>query len=179
MTASDPGLVGFSVLAQTTQTPTPAEAQGTAPAPPAGSPGFQVPGVTTPTTTTTQAPGGAATGPSGAGTAAPGMPQFLLPVIVVVALMFLMTSMTGRKERKKREALLSAVKRGDRVQTSGGIIGTITELSDQELTLRVDEATNTRIRFARSAVQSVVKEGKDGGKAELEAKPKTTASAMT
>jgi preprotein translocase subunit YajC len=103
----------------------------------------------------------------------------LLPLAVVMVLMLVMTSMTGRKERKKRDAMLGAIKRGDRVQTTGGVIGTITDLSEQEMTLRVDETSNTRIRFARSAVQAVLKEGKDGGKVEVEAKPKASATTPT
>ena len=53
------------------------------------------------------------------------------------------------------------MKRGDRVQTVGGEIGTVVDLTESEMTLRVDETSNTRIRFARSAIQQVLKEGKE------------------
>ena len=56
---------------------------------------------------------------------------------------------------------LSALKRGDRVQTIGGMLGSVVKISDDEVVLRVDDAEseskgNTRIRFARSAIQTVL-----------------------
>jgi preprotein translocase subunit YajC len=82
-----------------------------------------------------------------------------------------MTTMAGRKEKKKRAQMLSGVKRGDRVQTIGGEIGSIVELSDTEMVLRVDEASNTRIRFARSALQQVLREGKAAEDAKARTEP--------
>lgn len=96
-------------------------------------------------------------------------------LLLFMVLMIAMTSMSGRKEKKRREAMLAAVKRSDRVQTLGGIIGTVVDITPQEVVLRVDEVSNTRIRFARSAVQQVLSEGKDKGRdngAAIEAKNK-------
>ena len=61
-----------------------------------------------------------------------------------------------RKEKKRRAELLSAIKKGDRVQTVGGAIGTVTDIRDNDITVRVDDNTGTRIRFARSAVQTIL-----------------------
>jgi preprotein translocase subunit YajC len=52
----------------------------------------------------------------------------------------------------------------------GGIIGTVVDLTSTEMVLRVDESSNTRIRFARSAVQQVLREGK-AASADVELKP--------
>lgn len=86
----------------------------------------------------------------------------LLPLIVlgVLLLMFILMTSGQRRERKKHQAMLNALQKGDRVQTVGGIIGTLVELRDNEVVLKVDENTNTRLRFARSAVKEVV-ESKD------------------
>lgn len=102
-------------------------------------------------------------GPVGAGGAAParqgGLSDFtpfaLMGVLLVV--MVATSVLGGRKEKKKREELLKALSTNDRVQTLGGIIGTVVELRDDEVVLRVDENTNTRIRFAKSAVQQVLR----------------------
>ncbi len=98
-------------------------------------------------------------------------PIFLIAFALLA--MVIVTSMSGRKEKKRRAQLLSSIKKYDRVQTLGGIIGTILELGESEVVLRVDEATDTRIRFARSAIQGVVKEAKADAKqaANVEAKP--------
>lgn len=101
-------------------------------------------------------------------------------LMIFLVVMVVMTSMTGRREKKRRESLMSALKKGDRVQTLGGIIGTIVELQDNEVVLRVDEVSNTRIRFARTAVQGVLREGKpaSGGGSEVEPKLKSQTASV-
>lgn len=120
------------------------------------------------------APSGAAPAPGGesgaAGTAAPGQAAppagqapanplgMMLPLVFGLIIFMMITSMlSGRKEKKKRASMLEALKKRDRVQTYGGIIGTVVEMKDDELVLKVDEGSNTRIRFARSAIQQVIK----------------------
>lgn len=63
-----------------------------------------------------------------------------------------------RKERKRRESLLGAIKKHDRVQTIGGIIGSVVEVKPDVVVLKVDESSNTRMTFAKSAVQQILKE---------------------
>lgn len=121
-----------------------------------------VAGEAAPTTTGEGAP---LTGQGGA----PAQPQspfgggFLFLMLGLLLFMIVMSSMGQRKEKKKRAELLASLGKHDRVQTAGGVIGTIVELRDQEVVVKVDESTNTKIRFARSAVQQVLK--KAGGPA--------------
>jgi preprotein translocase subunit YajC len=82
-----------------------------------------------------------------------------LPLLAVMVFMIWTSSSAQRKERKKREAMLSALKRHDRVQTVGGVIGSVVEIKDTEVVLKVDEANNIKMRFAKSAVQQVLTEG--------------------
>lgn len=110
--------------------------------------------------------GGGATGGGG------NMTFFFLIIAMMIGLMLIM-SMSGRKQRKERDKMLSGVKRNDRVQTVGGVIGTVIELTDSEMVLRVDEASNTRIRFARSAIQQVLREGKEPAKVDANVQPAT------
>lgn len=89
-------------------------------------------------------------------------------LIAVLGFMIVMSMMTGRRERKKREQMLSSIARHDRVQTVGGVIGTVVEVRDDEIVLKVDESTNTRIHFARSAVQNVLKKGRESRESKAE-----------
>lgn len=83
--------------------------------------------------------------------------DLLLPLMLVVLFMFIMMSVLGgRKERKRRQEMLGQVGKNDRVQTVGGVIGTVVEVKGDELVLKVDESSNTRICFARSAVQQIL-----------------------
>ncbi|MCC6661270.1 MAG: preprotein translocase subunit YajC [Phycisphaerales bacterium] len=118
-----------------------------------------------------------------AGSAPAGMPASsgpfggftFLPVLVILVVMILITSMSGRKEKKRRAAILAGVGKNDRVQTVGGIIGTVVELTETEMVLRVDEAANTRVRFARSALQQVLRSSRDkSATTDVEVKPALT-----
>lgn len=108
--------------------------------------------------------------PPGAG----GSLTFMFLLFGLLMFMIFMSMMAGRKEKKRRAELLSSLQTNDRVQTIGGVIGTIVELRDDEVVLRVDESTNTRIRFAKAAVQQVLSKGRGGTDALTEAKSART-----
>jgi preprotein translocase subunit YajC len=87
-----------------------------------------------------------------------GLFNLLLPVMLGLFLvMIVMQVFAGKKQKKEREAMLGAIKKQDEVQTSGGMIGTVVEVKDDEVVLKIDSESNTRARFAKSAVQRVVR----------------------
>lgn len=82
--------------------------------------------------------------------------QFFIVLVLLLVAMILFTVMGQRRDRKKRQALLGSVKKHDRVQTVGGVIGSIIEVKPDTVVLKVDESSNTKITFARSAIQQVL-----------------------
>ncbi|MBX3363970.1 MAG: preprotein translocase subunit YajC [Phycisphaeraceae bacterium] len=113
---------------------------------------------------------------SGGGQRGGGFDLFLPMIIVLIVMLFFM-SMAGRKQRRKQQALLSNLARHDRVQTVGGIIGTIVEVRDHEVVIQVDDVSKAKIRFVKSAVQQVLKKARDGGAEETPAEVKPEALA--
>ncbi len=108
-----------------------------------------------------QAVDGSASGSGGSGAAPPSGSspmggQFFIMMIVLLGGMILFSILATRRDRKKREAMLTAIRKHDRVQTIGGVIGSVVDVKDNTIVLKVDESTNTRITFARSAVQQVL-----------------------
>ena len=100
---------------------------------------------------------GADGGDPAAAQAEPGGGDFLLFMFLPLILVMILFSVFGqRKERKKREALLSSVKKHDRIRTIGGVIGSVVELNTDTVVLKVDESSNTRMTFGRDAVQQVL-----------------------
>ncbi len=101
---------------------------------------------------------GAVPGPSGmpGGQTPPPGGGWYFPIIVfgIMILMFLMMALSGRKQRKQREQMLASLAKNDRVQTTGGIIGTIVEIKDREVTIKSDDA---RFKIAKSAVAHVLR----------------------
>lgn len=112
------------------------------------------------------APAPGATVQPGANGPATGQPQqspgfggmWFLPLLAIMFILMIFLSGRAQKaERKKKEALLASMKKHDRVQTIGGVLGTITEIKGDEVVLRIDDANNTRMHFAKSAIQQVVR----------------------
>lgn len=84
-----------------------------------------------------------------------------LPLILIVGI-FMFIMMGGqRREKKKHAKMLAALAKGDRVVTVGGMIGTVIEVRDHELVVKVDENSNTRVKFTREAVKTVLQDQKD------------------
>ena len=82
--------------------------------------------------------------------------QFFFMLLLLFGAMILFSFMGQRRDRKKRQAMISAVKKHDRVQTVGGLIGSVVELKPETVILKVDEASNTRITFTRASIQQVL-----------------------
>ena len=80
--------------------------------------------------------------------------QFLPLVLIFVVFYFLLIRPQQKKARDHR-ATLDALRRGDRVVTGGGIIGTIVRVDGPE-EVTVDIAEGVRVRVVRSTITSVV-----------------------
>ena len=57
--------------------------------------------------------------------------------------------------------MIQSLKKNDKVRTIGGIIGIVVDVKDDEVTLKVDESNNTKIKVAASAIgKNLSNEGK-------------------
>jgi preprotein translocase subunit YajC len=86
------------------------------------------------------------------------------PLILIVAVFYFFIFGSKRKTEKQRKEMLNQIKKGDRVQTIGGILGTVVEVRDGDILVKVDESSNAKIRFTRSAVNQVITEEKADAK---------------
>lgn len=80
--------------------------------------------------------------------------QFLPIVLIIVVMYFLLMRPQQQKAKQLRE-MIAALRRGDRVVTGGGIIGTIAKVVNDEEVL-VEVADNVRVRVARNTIASVL-----------------------
>ncbi|MEX0742609.1 MAG: preprotein translocase subunit YajC [Phycisphaeraceae bacterium] len=112
---------------------------------------------------------GATTGEPGAPTPTDPAPQqpepnmwsMFIPLILLLVVFYFLLIMPQRRDKKRKEQMMATMKKGDRVQTIGGILGTVVELREHEVVVKVDESNNTRLHFAKAAVQAVVDKDKD------------------
>ena len=73
----------------------------------------------------------------------------------IFAIFYFLLIRPQQRQRREREAMLTAVKKGDRVVTSSGMHGTVTGLSDQTVVLRVSDG-GVKLEFDRSAIGRIV-----------------------
>jgi preprotein translocase subunit YajC len=79
----------------------------------------------------------------------------VLPLIAIFAIFYVMLVLPQQKRQKKWQAMVAALKNGDKVVTSGGIRGTVISLKDDAVQLRVPP-DNLRIEVARAAVTALI-----------------------
>jgi preprotein translocase subunit YajC len=82
----------------------------------------------------------------------------LVPLILVLIVFWWVMSRGRGKERRRYEQMLSALKKNDRVQTIGGVIGTVVDVRDNVVVLKVDETSNAKIHFNRTAIKEVLRD---------------------
>ena len=82
-----------------------------------------------------------------------------LPFIAIIAIFYFLIIRPQNKKQKETQKMLSALKKGDKVVTIGGIHGTIQSVREQSVVLKVDD--NTKIEFSRSAISSIVTAAKE------------------
>jgi len=82
-----------------------------------------------------------------------------LPFIAIIAIFYFLIIRPQSKKQKETQKMLSALKKGDKVITIGGIHGTIQTVREHSVVLKVDEGT--KIEFTRSAISSIVSSGKE------------------
>jgi len=98
-----------------------------------------------------EAPAAAAAGAQSAG-----WEGLIFPIGLVVILYFFMIR-PQVKRQKEHKALVESLKKGDEVQTAGGLMGKVTDVTDNFCKLEIAEGLEVKIR--RSSVESVMPKG--------------------
>lgn len=78
----------------------------------------------------------------------------ILPLVLIFVVFYLLLIRPQQKRMKTHREMLGALRRGDRVVTGGGIVGTVTKAGDDELTVEIAEGV--RVRVLRSTVSTVL-----------------------
>lgn len=77
-----------------------------------------------------------------------------LPLILIFIVFYFLLIRPQQKKLKEHRAMLTALRRGDRIITNGGIIGLVTKVEERELIVEIAEGV--RVHVARDMVSSVV-----------------------
>jgi preprotein translocase subunit YajC len=82
--------------------------------------------------------------------------QFL-PLLLIFGVFYFLLIRPQQQRQKEVKAMLGALKRGDRVVTGGGILGTVQRVRDNSNEVDVEIAPNLRVTVLRDTITSVVK----------------------
>jgi preprotein translocase subunit YajC len=96
--------------------------------------------------------------PAGDGSAGSSLFSFL-PLIAIVAIFYFLILRPQNKKQKETQKMLSALKKGDRVVTIGGVHGVIQSVKESTVIVKVDD--NVKLEFNRSAIATVSSQAKE------------------
>jgi preprotein translocase subunit YajC len=84
-----------------------------------------------------------------------GFNSFLIPLALMFGIMYFMVIMPQQRQRKKTQAMLSALKTGDKIITGSGIYGTISGIDGEAVILKISSEPQVKIRISRAAIAQV------------------------
>jgi len=90
--------------------------------------------------------------------AAPFFANPLFLMVIIFALMWFMFIRPQRKQEQTRRGMIASIKKNDRILMNGGLYGVVMNVKDQddEITIRIDEKSDVKVRVSRSMIASVV-----------------------
>jgi preprotein translocase subunit YajC len=97
-----------------------------------------------------------AMGPTG-GQGGGSLTGLLIPLLGMLAIFYFLLIRPQQKKQKQVQAMIAAIKKGDRVLTTGGIYGTVVGVKDNIIVLKIAE--EVKIEIVKQAVASVVEKG--------------------
>jgi preprotein translocase subunit YajC len=91
-----------------------------------------------------------AAGPSGAASSL----MSFIPILLIFVIMYFLMIRPQQKKVKEHKSMVEALRRGDQVVTSGGIIGKVTRVGDGDL--EVEIAPNVKVKIVKATVTQVL-----------------------
>jgi len=83
----------------------------------------------------------------------------LVPFVLIFVIFYFLLILPQQKRQKKLRAMLDALKKGDKVVTSSGLWGTVTNLGKESVTLQI--ADNTKVKIQREHIARLRTEEED------------------
>ncbi|MBD2870425.1 preprotein translocase subunit YajC [Paenibacillus arenilitoris] len=83
-----------------------------------------------------------------------GIIQMIWPFVLMFAVFYFLLIRPQQKKQKQRTSMLNQLKKGDKISTIGGLHGTVVELTDDTVVLRVNDTT--KMTFERSAINTII-----------------------
>jgi preprotein translocase subunit YajC len=106
-----------------------------------------------------QAASGSGSAPAG-GSAAPvtgmGTQDILMLGLMLVGIMYFVVIRPANRERKKQSLMMSALKKGDRVLLTCGLVASVAAMTEREVIVKVDDKNPLRMKFQKQSIQTIL-----------------------
>lgn len=79
----------------------------------------------------------------------------LLPIIFVMVIFYFLLIRPQQKRAKQHKAMIAAMRRGDKVTTSGGLVGTVVKVTDDSEYVDVEIAKDVKVQIVRAMVADI------------------------
>ncbi len=81
---------------------------------------------------------------------------FLVPMLAMIVIFYFILIRPQQKKEKERKKLLDEIQKGDKVITVGGMYGVVMSVKPEENRVVLKIGDNTKVEFAKSAIQSKI-----------------------
>ncbi len=82
--------------------------------------------------------------------------QLIIPFGLMFAIMYFLMIRPQKKKEKERKAMITRMRKNDKVVTSGGIHGKIVTLKDNSVLINIDEAKDINMKIDRNSIATVI-----------------------
>ena len=88
-------------------------------------------------------------------------PMFMITMGLMCVVFYFLLFRGPRKKQQKHKKMVQSMQKNDRILTVGGIYGTVVDIKDNEITIKIDESNNTKMRISRNAIADNMSKEKD------------------
>ena len=90
--------------------------------------------------------------------------EAMLPLVLIFVVFYFLLIRPQQKKMKAQKALIASVKRGDKIVTGGGIIGTVTKVTENESEIQVEISPDVKVKVQRELISTVLSKTGPGEK---------------
>jgi preprotein translocase subunit YajC len=80
--------------------------------------------------------------------------NMMIPMLIIFGIMYFMMIRPQQRKEKERKAMINSVKTGDRILLSGGILGTVSNVKENTIVVRI--ADGVKVEVVRGGIQKVL-----------------------
>jgi preprotein translocase subunit YajC len=91
---------------------------------------------------------------AGSGEGGPSLWTSFIPILFIFVIFYFLLIRPQQKKQKQHQEMISAVKKGDRIITNGGIYGTVADVKEHVIVLKIAE--EVKIELVRSSIATVI-----------------------